>query len=816
MTLQKKGGGKDKMSMMKVLSFFCIATLVMAEPGFNTPEEREAIRVILRDARGSDMFEPILHLVHSTINSPLMDGLRLAVPEELKNSPLAQWGFVDVTAPPFLADPTGKADSTAALQRAMDFACARQMVCYFPSGEYLVSDTLRARNGLYLHQDPRDWGALFNVKMPSVLVGSTRDPGKRAVIKLAENSSGFDNPAKPKMVVEFFSVDGAPLPKTQNIDVNRRRENTSYNQLFANIDIEIAPGNPGAAGLNMRAAEGASIQSVRINAGDGYCGFYELPASGGSSVDLAVIGGRYGIATFVDEPKGGTQPVPTVTGLTLRGQQEAAIKASPRSSLVLVGAHIQTDVDGPAVLMRNIPDPNNFNGQLVMVDSIIERGTRGSKAPLISTGRSAMLKNVYTRFAETIVNELAVPVTGADGWTRLDLLATSIPFLNPRGGEWPPPHNEMKEPILINREDQGTVLINAVAAGAPPADLCSRHVWPADYKHWDSPGVVNVREAPYFVKGDGIADDTAALQKAIDENEAIFLPKGLYNISRTLTLRPDTKMIGAAMHLSIIYSREPGDYFYSETEARPLVQTADDADAETVIAFMGFRINCERPEEKDPQTTLHYAVKWMCGDKSIWRFNYVLPQMIVEYEPGKKYNAAWLEHPAVLVSGNGGGRWYNFFYENFWPGHPYQRLCGELLPKAPFIKISGAGGNNRFYHFLLQHMKGDNRYHIEVENAAAVSIHGIKVEPFANFLKATNTDRVEIHGFGGGLNRWYPDIAMMLFEDCREVMVTSYADQVGKTALMQYPNIVDRFKGKETVMDWRLRPLVYWRQPENK
>jgi len=651
-----------------------------------------------------------------------------------------------------------------------------------------------------------------------VLVGSTRDPDKRAVIKLAGNSPGFDNPEQPKMVVKFFSVDGAPLPKTQNIDANRRRENTSYNHLFANIDIEIGPGNPGAAGLNMRAAEGASIQSVRINAGDGYCGFYELPGSGGSCVDLTVIGGRYGIATFVDEAdvRGGSQPVPTLTGLILKGQREAAVKASPRSSLVLVGAHIQSSGPGSAIVMRNMPAAHNFNGQLVVIDSVIERVDKGMDEPLVCTARSVMLKNVYTRNAQKVVNEIGPVHLGEDGWTRLDLLAVSIPFVNPRGGEWPPPHNEMKEPILINGEDRGTVLLESVAAGPPPADLCSRHLWPADYKHWDSPGVVNVKEAPYFVKGDGIADDTAALQKAIDDNEALFFPKGLYNISRTLKLRPNTKLIGAAMHLSLVYSRNPEGYFYSDQEARPLVETSDDPDAETLIAFMGFRINCERSKATDPAETKHYAVKWMCGDRSIWRFNYVLPQMIVEYEPGKKYEAAMIDHPAVLVSGNGGGRWYNFLYENFWPGHPHQQLCGDLFPKAPFIKIAGASGNNRFYHFLIQHMKGPKRYHIEIEDAAAVRIYGTKNEPFANFLRAADSGRVEVHGIGGGANRWYPDIAMFLFENCREIFVTSYADQVGAMALKNYPNIVDRFNGGEEMLDWTMRPLVYWRKLEMK
>ncbi len=50
----------------------------------------------------------------------------------------------------------------------------------------------------------------------------------------------------------------------------------------------------------------------------------------------------------------------------------------------------------------------------------------------------------------------------------------------------------------------------------------------------DDAGVVNVREA-YGAKGDGISDDTAALQRAFDElrgqNRTLYFPNGTYLVS---------------------------------------------------------------------------------------------------------------------------------------------------------------------------------------------------------------------------------------------------------------------------------------------
>lgn len=53
------------------------------------------------------------------------------------------------------------------------------------------------------------------------------------------------------------------------------------------------------------------------------------------------------------------------------------------------------------------------------------------------------------------------------------------------------------------------------------------------------PNVVDVTQPPYRAKGDGAADDTEALQRAINESvgrhKLLFFPKGTYLVSRTIT-----------------------------------------------------------------------------------------------------------------------------------------------------------------------------------------------------------------------------------------------------------------------------------------
>lgn len=68
-------------------------------------------------------------------------------------------------------------------------------------------------------------------------------------------------------------------------------------------------------------------------------------------------------------------------------------------------------------------------------------------------------------------------------------------------------------------------------AGQPLAGA-ENIVYPSDF------GALNVTEAPYFAKGDGTTDDTAAIQRALDAHPSsgaiIYLPNGIYRISDTL------------------------------------------------------------------------------------------------------------------------------------------------------------------------------------------------------------------------------------------------------------------------------------------
>ena len=533
-------------------------------------------------ASGADDGDSYLRYAHPTIREPFVDLLNLGVPAELENQHLAALGYVDVTQGPFRADPTGKQDSTQAVQAAVLFARDHQMACFFPAG------TLSALGHLELHTAavPAGQRAGFRREPISQYVGGITAGAQRPRLMLAPRAVGFGDPAKPKIFVHFWSR-GYKNPTTADrvsdgLPPEVEQPNIGMNQMLVNLDIVIGEGNPGAIALRHQAAEGSAIEDCTIDATHGLTGIQGGIGSGGSSAGVTVIGGRVGL-DFTGYLSG-TQPTPVITGFTLIGQTEAAIRSTSRQTLVAVGLKIVADrCAGPLIQVGKGLPANH--GTLTMVDSEIEfSGPALAQAErvVVASDRGVYLDNVYVRGATKVLidPEQKSELPGnPQGWLHVrQFAATSSPREN-QGHAY-------RYPVYVGGRRMER-WCDVAPDQAPPAGLQARHLWSPKFPSFESSGAANVKETPYRALGDGRTDDTAALQRAIDEHEIVFLPKGCYLLTRPLELKPQTKLIGVGQTMSLLVPAKQGA-FADAGHAVPLVRTADVADAETVLAFLGF------------------------------------------------------------------------------------------------------------------------------------------------------------------------------------------------------------------------------------
>lgn len=94
----------------------------------------------------------------------------------------------------------GKNDDTRAIQEAIKYALDRQMrfiapkFVYFPTGTYLVSNTLEGRAA---HDS---WNRGWRTGL--IMVGEDR---QRTVIKLKDNANGFTNASQPRPLIKTGS-----------------------------------------------------------------------------------------------------------------------------------------------------------------------------------------------------------------------------------------------------------------------------------------------------------------------------------------------------------------------------------------------------------------------------------------------------------------------------------------------------------------------------------------------------------------------------------------------------------------------------------
>jgi sugar lactone lactonase YvrE len=401
----------------------------------------------------------------------------------------------------------GVTDDSAAIQEAIDKVEDQhgEGIVFIPEGKYRITRTIYV------------WPSVRIIGYGAI----------RPVFLLADNTPGYQQGigymffftgARPGSRHEgwhpHLESNRPPFPGTvpPSNTVIDASPGTFYSAM-SNIDFDLGNGNPAAAAIRFHVAQHCYLAHIDFHIKSGLTALKNV---GNEAEDLHFYGGDYGIIT--EKPSPGWQF--TLLDSSFEDQRKAAI-SEHEAGLTLdhdtfrnvpkaidIDPHYYEElwvkssrfenITGPAITISNENNPRTeINLEDIQCHHVpVFALLRGSGKQTTSPAENYVVKS-YT-------HGLVIPAAGLVGDIRTNFDAHPVSTLPAFGSN--------------------------IIRGLPPMST------------W-----VNLRSLG--AKGDGISDDTAAIQKAIDEHTTVYIPEGRYVVTSTLHLRPDTILI--ALHPSM-------------------------------------------------------------------------------------------------------------------------------------------------------------------------------------------------------------------------------------------------------------------------
>jgi hypothetical protein len=583
-------------------------------------------------------------LFQDKLKSKKAEGVDLGLLENA--SILGSWGYLNVLS--FGADPTGINDSTAAIQAAIEAGYNQVKGVFFPSGTYIIS------NNLLCEKYWKERGGTGFPRQNHILVGDTSN-GNRPVIKLAASAPLFDNPSTPKAMLVFIHYQGDgtkdwtieelrafdPVAMTQgtNIPAGGIVNCTAdiFDEVLRDIDFDCS-GHAGAIGVFYAAAQKSVMFNVKVNAVNAHTGIWGIPGRNCGAVNIEVQGGRTGLKLTSAEAGS------IVVGLKLHGQTEQAIVTSDFCPACFVGFEIKMDT-APFIVVSTYTAYTAV-GTIAFIDGIFETAASGT---LISNtaGKCIYARNVYVKGPASFIKSGSQPVVSGSGtWYRVaeycstDQYSQTAPYTSTS--------KKFNTFSIIDGVKNQQVPVEPVRIvendALPPADLISKHLYTElpQVSFRDASKTINITQAPYNAVPDA-RDNWAAIQQAIDDasldGRVVFIPKGIFLISKSLVLKANTKLTGIGCKrnpvTSSLYSTIQAHSTFQKTDANDaLITTVDDPEAGPYLGALNLI---------STSNVLRH-IHWKAGRKS------TMTQL--------SFGGGTVVETTIYFSGNGGGRHY--------------------------------------------------------------------------------------------------------------------------------------------------------------
>ncbi len=444
-------------------------------------------------------------------------------------------------------------------------------------GKVDVSDQLQS--AIYQLKKDKNFGIVFlpegtyaiskTIYIPAAirLIGYGKN---RPLIVLKKNAPGFqqENEKDKGKASYMFWFTSSAVDSTGI--VHDAGAGTFYSAL-SNIDIKIEDGNPAAVALRTHFAQHSFISHCNIDAGKARAGLFDV---GNMIEDVQFFGGDYGIYTTKTSPGWQIMMLDTY----FEGQKKTAIKTQ-QAGFTIVRMQVQ---HVPAAIQI---DPD-FWEKIIMQGCTFEN-INGPAIQLSDEGNANMQLNIR------------------------DLVCNKVPVLI----QYPKYDSQTKAPSAIYSVKQLTYGlqmddVDKDAVFKMSYDISPLQKMPQAFAS-DVPGLppmnewINVRSEGAV--GDGVTDDTRAIQKAIDEHPVIYVPEGSYRISSTLKLKQNTVLIGLHPMATNFALAENANEFGSFGKPNAMIEAPQGGtNILTGIGLYTAQSNYRA-----------VACKWMAGEKSM-------------------------------------------------------------------------------------------------------------------------------------------------------------------------------------------------------
>lgn len=444
---------------------------------------------------------------------------------------------------------------------------------------------------------------------------------QRPRVVLAESTPGWDG--ERRHLIRFGAQHGL-------------RGNDTFFSVWDNLDIEIAPGNPAAIAVYYEVAQGCLFANSEVRLQAGNIGLSPL---GSEITNCRFIGGDVALM--------GSSWAWQVVAIdcTFSGQRQAAALVQG-SGLTLVRCA--------------------FSDLPVAVE-----------VPGGKVDRIAGLDNRFTRITQALVR-LDARVDGRNQVVLERSHCTTVMGLAALRGVGTTPADPGRVDLRSIRYGAHLTL----AAGQVRRDVGLRTTQPIPRLVEDAPVASDLPRLPdpatwidvttLGVRGDGTSDDTVALRAAVANHRDLYLPPGRYRLSDTLTLAPDTRLIGLHPRSTqlVIAAGEPG--FGDAAAPRALLQTPPGGT--NLVTGIGI----------DPQINPGaIALRWQAGASSY------LGDFWIEWSRTGDHGTS--QHTGLWIDGGGG---------------VFRNLTISHLRPPTGLRISDTAIPGRVYGASLEHKHG--------------------------------------------------------------------------------------------------------------